>query len=301
MNDVTPTEQQLLKKIRSGDFDAWSQLVADFQGRLTAFALVRVPQAADADDVVQETFLAFLKGVNNYRGAASLETYLFTILRHKIIDSYRSKAARAVCLIQNVYNTESIYGPVNIIEQISATDPTASFYLRRSEQHYQLRQALAQALRKLIEGFRETLMFRDLKIAEMFFYGKLSNKDAAELIDEDAKLIKSFKHRCLTRIRESVAKHDISLDISPASFENLLTDVWESQRLSCPKRSTLHAFLQETLEPEWFDYVDFHLTTLGCHFCRASYKDLKCKKNSEEQRNLQKQIIESTIGFLRKL
>jgi len=298
MSENTQTEQQLLEKIRQGDTLAWNRFVGQFQGRLYAYAFMRVSQAADADDVVQETFMAFLKGLKYYREEASLETYLFTILRHKIIDCYRNQAARAVCLIQNVYNTESIYSPVDIIGQIAAKDPTASYQFRHQEQRYQLHRILSQAMHELISGFRESLMFRDIKIAEMLFYGKLSNKDAAQLANVDIKLIKSFKHRCLTRIRESLGKHDVTLDFSPSSFENLLTQVWESQRLSCPTRSTLEAFLQETLEPELFEYVDFHLTTLGCHFCRANYKDLQHKRKTEEQRNLQKRILETTSSFL---
>ena len=31
--------------------------------------------------------------------------------------------------------------------------------------------------------------------------------------------------------------------------------------------------MRESLELEWFYYVDFYLTTLGCQFCLASFND----------------------------
>jgi hypothetical protein len=114
----------------------------------------------------------------------------------------------------------------------------------------------------------------------------------------DEGLVRVVKHRCLKAIRAAVAATDGLQDLSLSFSEDLLTEVWESQRLSCPKRSTLGAFLLESLAPEWFDYVDFHLTTMGCHFCRASFKDLQEQHASEQQTQFRQQILNSTIGLL---
>jgi hypothetical protein len=61
------------------------------------------------------------------------------------------------------------------------------------------------------------------------------------------------------------------------------------------------AFLLGTLDKDWHDYVDFHLNTLGCHYCRANLDDLK-RQNAENNspRSLHVRIMESTIGFLNK-
>ena len=39
---------------------SWSDFVSRYQGRLLRFARAKLPQRADAEDVVQETFVAFL-------------------------------------------------------------------------------------------------------------------------------------------------------------------------------------------------------------------------------------------------
>ena len=137
-----------------------------------------------------------------------------------------------------------------------------------------------------------------MKIAELLFYCRLGNKDVAKLLDLDERLVRVIKHRCLKRIRKDVLELLPATDLSFTYSEGLLTEIWEMQRLSCPKRSTLGAFLLETLPPEWFDYVDFHLTVVGCHFCRASFKDLQEQQNSRLNEHLRDRIMTSTVGFL---
>ncbi len=91
MNKISQAEQYLLGQIRQGDNEAWSQLVNRYEGRLLHFAQAKLPQRTDCEDLVQETFISFIKGLNDYRQDCGLESYLFVILRRKIIDSYRRK------------------------------------------------------------------------------------------------------------------------------------------------------------------------------------------------------------------
>lgn len=91
MSSLSTADTILLKLIRSGDKDGWSQLVSRFQGRLVAFAGSQVGQDADVEDVVQETFIGFLKAIPTYREDASPETMLVQILRRRIIDVFRSR------------------------------------------------------------------------------------------------------------------------------------------------------------------------------------------------------------------
>jgi RNA polymerase sigma factor (sigma-70 family) len=298
MSEISQTDRRLLGEIRKGKAGAWAQLIDQYQGRLLNFATARLPQRADAEDIVQDTFASFVRGLSNFREEASLETYLFAILRNKIVDRFRTRRAGLVCLIQDVYSDGQGDYSADAFEQMSAPDPTASWYISRDEQHELKRQALIQALRELLTDFKESLKFPDLKMVELLFYCKISAQDVAKLLKLKGATVRVFKHRCLKRIRKNVTKLDASTNLSSSNFENFLTEIWESQRLSCPKRSTLGAFLLETLEPGWFDYVDFHLTTIGCHFCRANFKDLKHQQTTNEQRLFRKRIMASTVGFL---
>ncbi len=59
---------------------------------LYQYALPRVNDSVIAEDLIQETFLSALKGLDGYKGEASEKNWLFTILKNKIIDYYRKKA-----------------------------------------------------------------------------------------------------------------------------------------------------------------------------------------------------------------
>lgn len=54
----------------------------------------RVKDTHIAKDLVQETFLAAWRNVDKYNGEASVKTWLFTILKNKIIDQYRKSTTR---------------------------------------------------------------------------------------------------------------------------------------------------------------------------------------------------------------
>jgi RNA polymerase sigma-70 factor (ECF subfamily) len=50
----------------------------------------RLRNRQQAEDAVQETLVAALEGMQGYAGQSSLETWLFGILRHKIVDGMRA-------------------------------------------------------------------------------------------------------------------------------------------------------------------------------------------------------------------
>jgi RNA polymerase sigma factor (sigma-70 family) len=298
MSNIDQTDKGMLEAIQGRDAGAWGRLIDEFQGRLLRFAMARVPQPADAEDIVQETFTSFIKVVNHLQIETSLETYLFGILHNEIVNRLRTRWARSVCLLQDVCRTGTDDAPVNPLAYVPAPDPSVSRCVSHNEQRELQRQALTQALRSLVRNLQEGRKFRDLKISELVFYCQLPNHAVARLLNLDKGQVRVIKHRCLKHIREHVARNDALSDLSVSYSEDMLTDVWEAHRLSCPKRSTLGAFLLETLSAEWFDYVDFHLTTLGCHFCRASFKDLQEQRTSEQNTQFQQRILTSTIGFL---
>lgn len=295
MAELSQGEQYLIDQIRAGSAEGWSQLVERFEGRLIAFATSRSIKRADAEDLVQETFVKFLGGLPTYREEASLETYLFMILRRRIIDFLRGRKP-SVCLMQEGDDESSGIEP-------AARDLTASSYMRRTETLEQFRSMLAEELGQMIDGLKESENFRDLKIIEMLFYAQLRNKEIAKRMSMDEKAIALIKHRWLKQLRERIdgrlKDYDLT-SVEVANADSLLTDIWESQRLSCTKRSTLGGYMLKTLEPPWQDYVAFHVEKLGCHFCRANLDDLK-NETKQAPRALRDRVMQSTVGFFKKV
>lgn len=293
MAGITEADKYLIEQIRRGNADGWSQLVARYQGRLLAFARSQLSRKSEAEDMVQETFIMFLQKIGSFRDDCSLETYLFTILRRKIIDLYRGRQLRA-CFLNDASSSSDDSSAQE--ERIASTEPGASWYVRRDEHADRARAALAGALGELVDRLKENHNFRDLKILEAIFYGQIRNKVAAGLLGVDEKQIALIKHRMIKELRESLSRRGADADAEPS--DSMLTEVWEERRFTCPKRSTIGRFLLGTLESPWNEYVDFHVNKLGCKFCRANVDDLQ-KATEHQQEKVQQKIFESTIGFFK--
>ena len=66
----------------------WVERHGDY---LFNFTIVRVNDRDKAEDLVQETFLAGLKAKDNFQGKSTERTWLISILKRKIIDTYRKQ------------------------------------------------------------------------------------------------------------------------------------------------------------------------------------------------------------------
>src|ERR687886_43043 len=83
-------ETALVQALRDGDEAAFERLVGRYQAALVRLALVYVRDRGAAEDVVQETWLGLLRGLDHFEGRASLKTWLFRIL----VNRARTRAAR---------------------------------------------------------------------------------------------------------------------------------------------------------------------------------------------------------------
>ncbi len=302
MNKLSEAERYLLDAVRRGDEQGWPQLVERYQGRLLAFARSRVRNASDAEDLVQEAFIGLLRGLERFRGDSSLETYLFSILRRRIIDSHRGRA-RSVCLLRDTLRTSDDDSDTGPEARLPASDPTASTYARREETRGEMHGALAGAIGGLVQGYKETLNFRDLQIIELLFYAQLKNAEVGQAVGADPGHVATIKHRSLARIRKHLMDQQegsSSGTDQPDIPDALLTEVWEDHRPSCPKRSTIGGYHLGTLDAAWQDYTDFHLNTLGCRFCMANLDDLKQSEDRADLDRLRQRVLQSTVGFLKK-
>ncbi|MBV1790105.1 sigma-70 family RNA polymerase sigma factor [Marinobacterium sp. D7] len=70
---------------------ALQQRLAAVRPRLLAFARLQLSDQASAEDMVQEALVGALESLHRFRGQAKFETWVFGILRHKLVDAIRLK------------------------------------------------------------------------------------------------------------------------------------------------------------------------------------------------------------------
>ena len=73
-------DAEMLGRLRAGDEQAFVALVERYNGSMLRLASSFVPSRAVAEEVVQETWLALLRGLVAFEGRSSLKTWLFSIL-----------------------------------------------------------------------------------------------------------------------------------------------------------------------------------------------------------------------------
>lgn len=73
-------EGTLIAALRAGDEGAFARLVDWHTPAMLRVARGYVPSREHAEDVVQETWIALLKGLEKFEGRSSLRTWLFTVL-----------------------------------------------------------------------------------------------------------------------------------------------------------------------------------------------------------------------------
>jgi RNA polymerase sigma-70 factor (ECF subfamily) len=73
-------DAELVNRLRAGDEDAFRYVVERYHPSLLRLAQTMVPSRAVAEEVVQDTWLGLVRGINAFEGRSSLRTWLFHVL-----------------------------------------------------------------------------------------------------------------------------------------------------------------------------------------------------------------------------
>jgi RNA polymerase sigma-70 factor (ECF subfamily) len=83
-------DDELIARLLAGEADAFPTLVGRYQASLVRLAGHFVRDAASAEDVVQDTWMGLIRGIERFEGRATFRTWLFQILANRA----RSRAVR---------------------------------------------------------------------------------------------------------------------------------------------------------------------------------------------------------------
>lgn len=105
-SEVTPQEsadKSSAKVPQLSDPERWVEDHADY---LFKYALVRLRDPLKAEDAVQDTFLAALKGGRSFQGRSAEKTWLVGILKNKIFDHFRKTSRETAFTDMEFYDRE---------------------------------------------------------------------------------------------------------------------------------------------------------------------------------------------------
>ena len=79
---IERTEEELLAQLRDRNEEAFCALVRRHSPSMTRVAMVFVSRRAVAEEVVQETWLNVVRGLDRFEAKSSLKTWIYAILRN---------------------------------------------------------------------------------------------------------------------------------------------------------------------------------------------------------------------------
>lgn len=180
---MIPEDEQLIGRARSGDQDAFSQLLARYEKPVYHQALRMVGHAEDAADLTQEVFLKVWQALPGFQGDSAFSTWLYRLTSNACIDFLRRERRRRGALSLDDEERE-------LAAQLPDPAPTPQQELERRELHHALEEGLAQ----LSDEHRQVLVLRELN--------GLSYDEIAQVLDLSPGTVKSR----IARARLSLAK-----------------------------------------------------------------------------------------------
>jgi RNA polymerase sigma-70 factor (ECF subfamily) len=185
------TDRELLDRIRAGDKNACAECVEIHSPGIYRLALRLMKNAADAEDVVQETFLNAFKGIAGFDGRSELRTWLYRIAYNAAMMRLRRPGPETVSVDEAVE------------PEAGTLVPKALFAWRdlpeRELEKAELRALLEQAVRELPELLRAVYVMRELE--------GLSTGAAAAALEVSEDVVKTRLHRARMRLRNRLSDY----------------------------------------------------------------------------------------------
>ncbi|HSP78997.1 MAG TPA: sigma-70 family RNA polymerase sigma factor [Myxococcaceae bacterium] len=175
------SDAELIRAAREGDADALEELLERHEEQVYRFGLRMCGSEEDARDVLQQTLMTAFRGIHQFRGDASLSTWLYQIAR-----SFCTKARRRK--VDEPAEHVPLDAPPMLMVPTQEADPEAVVHAR------QMGQVLQAAILALPEAYRETLILRDVE--------GLSAEEAARVVGIEVGALKSRLHRARSELRK---------------------------------------------------------------------------------------------------
>ncbi len=184
-----------MRAYAAGELDAFTRLYDRHERPLYRFFLRQTRIPAVADDLLQDTFMAVVRGAPRYETRALFTTWLYTIARSKLIDHWRQ--AGQVPLVDDAANDPDEQGEA---ADESLTERIAAAMALQPEMQAQTREyarAFLDAVEALPAAQREAFLLQ----AE----GELSIEEIATITAVGTETVRSRLRYALKRLRTACA------------------------------------------------------------------------------------------------
>lgn len=183
------TDRALLARIQAGDKAACAECIDLHGPGLYRLALRLMGDEAEAEDVLQETFLSAFKAIDRFEGRSGLSTWLYRIAHNAALMRLRRAEPESVAVDEPELSGEGLPMPRQLFDWCCL--PEADFETAEA------RHELERAIHELPDKLRAVFVLRELE--------GLSTEAAAENLDLSVDVVKTRLHRARLWLRERLS------------------------------------------------------------------------------------------------
>jgi RNA polymerase sigma-70 factor, ECF subfamily len=182
----------LIHRFKRGEEEAFEELFRRHADRIHGFSYRMCRHLEDAQDVLQETFLAAFHGLKHFKGKARITTWLYKIASRVCLKKRRKgkhEPRRELSLDEWMPISEESEGPLQIADW--SRSPFEDL------QQKELRRVLDEAIASLPGEYRIVLVLRDME--------GLSARETGRVLGISVTAVKSRLHRARLFVREKLS------------------------------------------------------------------------------------------------
>jgi RNA polymerase sigma-70 factor, ECF subfamily len=189
-------DTELIARLRNRDHSALEALMERHSSRIYRVAFGITRSHAEAEEVVQDAFLALFRKIDTFEGRAALGTWLYRVAANAALIKRRGKRVELETSLEDCMPTFLADGHREgdrawVLADWSST-PESELLAGEA------RAILDDALDKLPEHYRALLVLRDVE--------ELSNEEVAAILGESVSSVKSRLHRARMALREILTR-----------------------------------------------------------------------------------------------
>ena len=248
---------------------------------LYAAALRMTRNPADAEDLVQETYLRAYRGFGGFEQGTNLKAWLYRILTNTYINSYRAKKRRPdeteLDEVEDLYLYRRIGGLEAAMAGRSAEDELLDRFTDAE---------VKQAIESLPENFRMAVLLADV---EGFSY-----KEIAEILDIPIGTVMSRLHRGRKALQKQLYEFAVDRNLAPRCPTTQMSDPCLNHMSECEDAlHELYGYLDGELTDERRAAIQRHLD--DCQPCAEPY-DFEAELREVIRRKCQEQVPDTPDG-----
>jgi RNA polymerase sigma-70 factor (ECF subfamily) len=199
-----------LRSARAGRWEAFEELVSQFEPRVFGVTYRITRQRQDAEDAAQQTFISVMENLDRFREESSVSTWILRIATNHALKILRKRRGLPTVPLDASGDRHTDDTPLPHPEYIAEWRDNPSDLAERQE----VQQLLEEALAELDDKYRLVFVLRDVQ--------GFSTQETADLLDLSVSNVKVRLLRARLQLRERLTRvlGDDSTRIQPGDHQH---------------------------------------------------------------------------------